>query len=344
MAKNTQLSPQELAAFCRQMVLILNSGISYEEGLGIIALDTAKGRLKEVAVDLASKIEGRTLSAAQAETGAFPPYAVEMTAIGETSGRLEEVMTGLAEFYERRWEIERNIKSAITFPLVMAVLMFVVILLLVVKVLPIFYEILANFAGSLSPFAAGLLKVGDALSRHTTALLIAVALLLVLVLVLAALPAARNWAQNLGHTVFKKISRAVANASFNSAMSMLLKSGLDINESLNMAAGLAPNRAMGAAVAKLQEEMAAGAAFADAAAVSGVYTNVQGAMLALGVKSGSLDQVLAHIADECEAEAESRISTLLSVVEPVIAAVFSILVALILLSVILPSLGVMSAL
>lgn len=345
MAKKKKLTTEEIAAFCRQMEIVLKSGLSYEEGLEIIAADTKKGSLKGVAQHLLTAIETMSFSQGVEEVGMFPRYLVKMVNIGEMTGRLDEVMHGLSHFYQRRQEVERSIQSAVAFPTIMAMLMFGVILALVIKVMPTFYQVLQSFAGGLSPFAAGMMKIGTVLSENITVVLLIIAIVLAGLLIINRVSAASQGMGLLLRTrVFRGTTKAVAVGCFSSAMAMMLKSGMDIDEALEMSAETVEYPELEGDIAAMRAKFQQGQSFSEAATESGVFTNIQGAIVSLGAKTGNLDIVMEYMAEQYNNEAEDKISVVLSVVEPVIVAVFSILLALILLSVILPLMGVMTSL
>lgn len=344
MVRKKELTTEEIAAFCRQMEIVLKSGLSYGEGLEIIAMDTKKGALKGVAEQLLTAIETMSFSQGVEMVGMFPRYFVKMVNIGEITGRLDDVMHGLTMFYQRRQEVERSIRSAVVFPLIMAMLMFGVILALVIKVMPTFYQILQSFAGGLSPFAAGMLKIGTVLSDNITVVLLIIAAVLTGLLIINRVPASQHIGVLLRAKLFKGTTKSVAVGCFSAAMSMMLKSGMDIDEALKASAETVEYDELKKDIAILRAKFQQGESFSQAAMESGVFTNVQGAIISLGAKTGNLDVVMEYMAEQYNTEAEDRISVALSVVEPVIVAVFSILLALILLSVILPLMGVMTSL
>ena len=144
------LSNTELTTFCSQFSLILRSGISSLEGLSIMLEDTPEGDgtvlLKGM---IATMEETGSLYEALITSKVFPPYLCSMVEIGEQSGRLDDVMASLSEHYHREEEMARNIKSAVTYPLVMLGMMMVVIFVLIVKVLPVFNEVFSSLAPGL---------------------------------------------------------------------------------------------------------------------------------------------------------------------------------------------------
>lgn len=172
------LSNTELTTFCSQFSLILRSGISSLEGLSIMLEDTPEGDgtvlLKGM---IATMEETGSLYEALITSKVFPPYLCSMVEIGEQSGRLDDVMASLSEHYHREEEMARNIKSAVTYPLVMLGMMMVVIFVLIVKVLPVFNEVFRQLGTGLTGISGTILSLGNTISRYA-ALLVILAVLL----------------------------------------------------------------------------------------------------------------------------------------------------------------------
>ena len=114
------LSSNELSTFCAQISMILQAGISLQEGVSILMEDAAGQEGQAVYHAILSHLElGAPLHAALKETGCFPHYLVHMTEIGERSGKLEQVMHSLGAYYKREQAVASSIRSAVSYPLIM---------------------------------------------------------------------------------------------------------------------------------------------------------------------------------------------------------------------------------
>ncbi len=136
-----ELTNNEITYFCGQMAMILKAGISSMEGVSMLAEDADSEEGRAILKGICSVLEeGGSLHLALERAQVFPKYLLDMTEIGEQSGRLDEVMEALAAYYEREEAISKSIKNAVTYPLIMIGMMVAVILVLIIKVMPIFEQ------------------------------------------------------------------------------------------------------------------------------------------------------------------------------------------------------------
>ena len=146
MSKLKKLNYEQTAFFFEQLWIMVNTGMQLDDGLEILAEDMEDSNLRAVCIFLAEKTEkGKSLYEAVEECGVFPQYAVKMTEIGCMTGKLDETMKGLSEYYENRAETERAVRYAVFHPCMLLVMMTVVMVVLVVKIIPMFSDIFAQF-------------------------------------------------------------------------------------------------------------------------------------------------------------------------------------------------------
>lgn len=164
----TKLTNQELFLFCEQFSIILRSGMSAIEGLTILNDDDQTQRGHEILTFLSRDMEeSGSLAHAMDTSGAFPASATAYVRTGEETGCLDEVMAGLAAFYQQEIQITEQIQSAVTYPLVMLGMMTAVIVILLVKVLPVFRQVFRQLGLEMTGFSGVLLGMGSALGRYS---------------------------------------------------------------------------------------------------------------------------------------------------------------------------------
>ena len=334
------LSNSEISAFCGQLSLIVKAGISLQEGLLIMAEDDKNGRGGEIIEKLTDVMEaGGSFAAALKESGEFPGYMVTMVEIGEASGVLES----LRAYYERNDAVSRSIRSSVIYPLVMIVMMVAVILVIIIQVLPVFQQVFEQLGGEMSQFAQGLMSFGRGVSQYAAWIAAGLAIVAAGVVFLRMTKRGKAFFAALGAKLFRRLSRAVDSGRFASGMALMLSSGLDLDESVEMTEKLMEHPGTKKKIQRMKERMDSGVSFAEAAVETGLFSALHSKMLKIGQQTGSMDTVMHQIAEQYEEEVDRRLSALISALEPTLVAVLSLIVGMILLSVMLPLMGIMSA-
>lgn len=223
--------------------------------------------------------------------------------------------------------------------------MMTVIFVLISKVMPIFHQVFIELGSEMTGFAASLLKLGENLNRYSLVLL-AVLLILFLLYLLATKTTCGKRIMTHFLNVFpltRSFYDSVACQRFASGLALCLSSGMDTYSSLDMVSQLVGNQKMQAKIVACKEALHTGANLAEALSDSGIFNHLYSQMVAVGFKSGNIDVVLSKIADSYEKNTDKKMQTIISFLEPTLVIILSIIVGLILLSVILPLMGIMSS-
>ena len=234
---HTPLSNAETAAFCSQIAMILRSGISSIEGISIMLEDTTEPEEKRLLESINTMLLNTgSLHLALEDTHAFPDYMIQMLQIGEQAGKLDEVMTSLADYYEKEAALNQTIHNAVTYPLLMIFMMILVILVLVTRVMPIFNQVFAQLGREMSGLSLGILRFGQFLNAHIVVCGI--------VLVLLAAGAAYLFWTKRGHQMLlgfmgklhggRSLQDQIGACRFASGMALTLSSGLTPAECLKL--------------------------------------------------------------------------------------------------------------
>ncbi|MEM1483342.1 type II secretion system F family protein [Oscillospiraceae bacterium PP1C4] len=348
MAKTARgmLSPDEISTFCAQLAMILKSGISVVEGISIMHDDMQKPGGREIIGTILTHTEaGEPLHMALAAAECFPKYVIDMVEIGAQSGRLDEVMDFLCEYYEREESIAKSVKSAVTYPLIMIVMMVLVIGVLIIKVLPIFQQVFVQLGSEMSAFSLSVMNFGTAVGNYSAVIIGTIAVLVLAVVIMNRTQGGKDALARFQASFFatKRLFAKIASGRFASAMALMLSSGLDTDQSLDMAAKLIDNVYVSSKIADCKQMIAQGSSFSNALEKTGIFTGVYSKMVSVGFKTGSVDTVMKKLADRYEEEVDTQISSMVSLLEPSLVAVLSIIVGMILLSVMLPLMGIMSS-
>lgn len=343
--KNPSLKDAELSMFFRQMSMLVESGITPADGIGALISDTDNKRGLDIYKSVQKVLlEGESFHKALDESKVFPSYSIQMTALGEEAGNLDHVMSLLADYYEHEDNVKSSIKSAVAYPLVMILIMFFVIIVLITNVLPIFSQVFAQLGTGMSAFSATLLSIGNAIKNGYVVFAAIIALIVIAVIFFSYSSKGkkiwRMFIENFGP--FKNFNSEISAARFASGMALTLLGGMDIFHSLDLVEGLIETKAFSMKISKCKELIQKGESFPEAISGAEIFDHFYSQMIVVGSKSGSMDSVMKQIADHYDKETDKRIYGLISVLEPTLVIILSLIVGMILLSVILPLMGIMS--
>lgn len=349
--KLKMMSNKELAMFCDQMAMILKAGQTPEAGVNLMLEDAASEEAKLILEPIAKMCDlGEPFHKACAASGVFPKYALDMIEIGNTSGKLDDVLESLANHYNREEAIAQSIKSAVTYPFLIICMMLVVILVLVIKVLPIFQQVFVQLGTEMTGFSKGLLNFGKTLSTYSVIFIAIVVFIALAFLYFTKTTSGKNSFASFCSTfpLTKNFYDKVASGRFASAMAIMKAAGLDTDKSLDLATQLVDNKAMELKIKRCRELMEGddttpGITFSESLAKSGIFSSMYSKMVSIGFKSGSVDKVFRKIADSYDTEIDTSLSNTISILEPTLVIILSVVVCLILLSVIMPLMGIMSS-
>lgn len=343
--KESVLSNSELSQICRSLSLLLHAGIGMSDGL--LLLEEEEDPQRELLKQMSRKMDGGAcLSQAMEESGRFPVYVTGMVRVGENTGRLEEALLALARYYDEQERMARQIKSALMYPSMLLIMMLVIISVLLIRVMPVFDEVYASLGGSLTGLAGSLLKLGQILEAALPVLCVVFLTAAVGVLLFSQNENIRRqatgwWQKRWGD---KGVFRKIHDAHFAQALAMGLRSGLPVEEAVELAAAIL-KEVPGAAgrCQECSERLNQGESLAEVLRESGVLPPASCRMLELGIKGGSGDQVMEEIAGRLSEEAGQALEQKVALVEPAMVMTASLLVGVILLSVMLPLMHIMSA-
>lgn len=176
-------SGRELSAFCLQISILLKAAVPLDEGLYLMAEDAPTEEEKKLLHTMGEDVElGDPFFESLERTGAFPPYVVRMAKLGQQSGTLDQMMESLADYYEKEYYMMKNIRNAITYPVMMVGMLLIVLFVLFTRVMPVFEQVYAQLGVQMSPLSQAASRLGGILSG---AALVVFVLLAVAVLIAA---------------------------------------------------------------------------------------------------------------------------------------------------------------
>lgn len=346
LVKANLLKDRELGDLCRSLAVLLHAGVSTADSLFLLGQEES-GFNQKLCTELGQRLDrGELFSEALLKAECFPAHFSGMIRIGEQTGRMEETLEHLADFYDERHRVSKFLRSSLAYPSLILLLVLVVVAVLLMEVLPVFDSVYASLGSRLTGLSAGLLHVGQVLKKGLPVLWCLLALLAVAALLICCVPALKTKVKGLLQKLFGDLGilRQFHNARFARALAMGLGSGLPLQEAVKLAEELLSDAPGAAARCKLCEKLLEeGRPLPEAMEQAGLLSAAAGRLLAVGIRGGNSDQVMENIADRMQEEAAETMERTVSRVEPAMVLLTSALVGVILLSVMLPLMNIMSA-
>lgn len=331
---------EEIVLFTRQLSTMISAGIPLLECLEILE-EQAESRpftllVGEVIEDVRG---GQDLSTAlERHEKVFSDVYVSMVKAGEASGQLDDILVRLAEYLEATQRLKRDIRSAMTYPVVSLVMIFGITAFLMLAIVPKFKEVFASLEVDLPGLTRGILAVSDFCQEHWGMILAGMATCFMLIMVYKNTDrGGRQWDWLMLHIpIFGPLFQKVGLSRFSKTFSTMLKSGVPILGSLEIVASTSGNRIIAEAIDAARENVRRGENLADPLGESPVFPPMVVRMVAIGEKSGSLEMLLEKISEFYDEQVRATVKQLTSLIEPLMIAVMGVMVGTICLSVFLP--------
>ena len=242
MAKKGKLDLLGVSAFCESMGMMIRSGIQLDEAISLFKQNDHKGGLLEDNIEVMEKCiaEGNSLKVAMEQCGIFPEYALKMIETGESTGKLEDVLFTLADYYEKQDVIVSKIRSALIYPLAMLVMIIIVLFIMLKAVLPSFSGVYTSLSGSLADSSYRYISYAYIFCRVVLIIMIILVALLIIGYLMYKGNGKRK-VQNFLATnkTLASIMESLALYRFTSAYEVLLASGKMQDDALEEAKAMA---------------------------------------------------------------------------------------------------------
>jgi len=321
---------KDVAVFSRQFATMINSGLTLLRSLSILADQTENKELARIVGEVRKDVErGSALSAALGKhPKAFSRLYVAMVRSGETGGSLDSVLLRLATTIEKQVELRRKVKSAMTYPIVVGVIVVLILVAMLIFVVPMFKGMYGDLNAKLPLPTLVLLTVSNVLKKF---------FLLVFAAAGAGAYAAkryigtpdgrRRWdAFKLRAPVFGQLAHKTALARFSRSLAALVRSGVPILDALEIVSETAGNTVVSEATIQTQAAVKAGESLAKPLEAHPVFPPMVVQMIAVGEETGALDEMLEKIADFYDGEVEATVDALTSLIEPLLIVVMGVAV------------------
>ena len=330
----------DIALCTRQLATLTGSGISLVESLTAVIDQIDKPDLKTALIDVREQVnEGSSLSDA---FGRHPKFFdnlfCNMVHAGEQSGTLEQVLARLSDFIEAQNRLRAKIQSAMAYPLLMALVGTLIVGVMMVVVVPKVTSIFENFGREL-PWYTELLIFTSNLLRDFWWLFLALLVLIVFAFV--------RWKKTekgqyrwhklvLAAPIFGSLALMISISRFAKTLATLLASGVPLLQAMDITKGVLGNAVLEQVVVEASSSIREGESIAGPLQASGHFPPIVTHMIAVGERSGQLEQMLENVAGAYDAQVDTRVATLTSLLEPLMIVIMGAAAGSIALSILMP--------
>lgn len=333
-----KLKSSEISTFCRETSSMLAAGVSLVRAMNIITKRDLSPKLRYAFGEILSSIKkGIALSDAMELLGkTFPPMLINMVKAGEASGRLDETMEKMADYYEKDTRLTKSIKSALTYPIILAVLTVVVAVGLMTFVVPMFADIFEGM--ELPAITRVVMGISNGLTENYIQVIIAVALIFIAIYFIMQVEKVRFALDKfkLKIPIIGKLLKIIYTARFSRTLASLYSSGLSIINALQISKDTIGNRYLTKQFDDVIRSVRSGNPLSSSLASVDGFDKKLSETIAVGEETGQLDSLLVSIADSFDYESDMAIKKMMTMIEPIMIIILAFFVVMIMLSVLLP--------
>lgn len=337
---------KEMAAFSRQLSVLIDAELPLIQSLNILAEQTKNRYFQRVIRSIRSEVEaGSTLNQAMKKfPKAFDDLFCNLVASGEQSGSLDIMLRRLAEYIEKVVRLRAKVRQALIYPSAIVTFAILVAIFLLWRVIPVFASIFTELGASLPFLTATIIALSHFVQRFIVFIILGLIALVFLFRYYRKTPTGR-WTVDrfiLRMPVFGQLMRKVAVSRFTRTLSTLISGGVPMLESLQITSTTTGNVILEKAVLDARKEVAEGKSLQESLALTGKFPFMLTQMVSVGEATGTLDEMLAKLADFFDDEVDSAVAALLSILEPVLIIFVGLMVGTLIISMYLPIFSLMS--
>ncbi len=335
-----KVKTKELQIFTRQFATLINAGIPILDSLRILSQGGTDKLIKEAIIQVSASIEsGKRLSESMAQhPRVFDSLYCNMVKAGEEAGILDVILLRLSTYAEKSEKIKGQIKSALTMPIFIMIAAFAVITGIIVFIIPKFEEIYKSSGKALPGLTQSVVDLSGAIRNHWMLIIVGIfGAIYGIVMYLNTEEGKRNFDKMIINApIVGDVIQKISVARMSRTMSTLLSSGINMLEAIDIASKTAGNYVIETALKNCKDAVTVGKPFNVPLSRQKEIPQMVAQMVSIGEQSGSLDTMLAKVADFYEEEVESSIRGMTSLIEPIMMVGLGGMIAFILVAMYLP--------
>ena len=335
-----KIKQRDISTAIRQLSTLLHAGIPLVPALSALVEQLSDQPLSRVFSTIRDKVnEGMPLAKAMAEyPTVFSKVFISMIRAGEATGALESVLLRLAEIMERRVNLNNKVKSAMAYPLFMAIVGISVIAFIFSYVIPSITKLFLVINRQLPWPTVMLIKISDFIQDYFWILFIVLVVIVVAPIFWSRTrKGRRGWDHiKLKLPLFGNLNRKIAISRLSRTLAVLLASGISIVETLELSREVTGNTVISDVIDQAKDAISHGTGIAESFRRSGVFPPIVIHMISAGEKSGGIEEGLINVADAFDNDVEVTVKALTSLLEPAMIVLLGIIVGFIVLAILLP--------
>lgn len=338
-AGRRKIRSREFVIFNQQFLALIQAGLPILKSLELLTQREKDEQFRTILLDISERVKGGALlSEAFEAQGMFPRVYTASLFAGEKSGGLEEVLSRFIQYQKTVNATRNKIKTALTYPSILAVLLVVLVSFLLAEVVPRFAQFYAGMDAALPAMTLLLVDISQAIRGHLVAGMLVLGALLVVLTMWARSLRGRSRIDRLKLRlpVIGEVWTKFLFAQLSRTLSTLLSGGTPLVGSLEIVADSTGNRVVTQALNRAVVAVREGQSLSRSLEPSGVVPEVAIEMIEVGESSGNLSEMLGHVADFYDEEVNTRLNQLFTYIEPILLMILAIIVAFVLIALYLP--------
>ena len=311
---------KDVVVFTRQLSTMIDAGLPLVQGLDALASQQENKTFRKILYEIKQDVEsGSTFAdALKKHPKVFDRLYCNMVQAGEMGGSLDQVMARLATYMEKAEALKRRVKGAMMYPAIVLTIALIVLTIILVFVIPVFQKMFAESGHALPLPTQIVINLSEFVKSY---ILYIIGAMFAIGVAIKKFHDTENGARIIDRLllrapIFGPLLKKVSVAKFTRTLGTLLRSGVPIIESLNVAAGTAGNKVIEDAIFSVRSSISEGKTIAQPLQESGVFPNMVVQMIAVGETTGALDEMLNKIADFYDDEVDAAVDALTSAIEP----------------------------
>lgn len=343
-----KVSMGELTTFCRQFSIMLNTHIPILDCLDILKNQPYSSYFRNILAVVYEDVQSGMLMSEALDKHAkvFPNFFRSMIKVGELSGKLDIVLTSLADYYETDSELRRKVKSALSYPMMLAGMTLGIVVLMLTLVVPTFRETLTELGVEVTGLTAAVYAVSDFVLEWWRLILAGAAIISLLVFAISRTEFGGYAIDvlKLKLPIIKSIQINIITARFARGFALLLSSGMDLNEAMYATEIVIGNKYLTKRFHEATEAVRGGMSLTNAFESYKLFPPMMIQMITIGEKTNSLDDVLTRSCSFFDAQVETSLNSITNKIQPIMLVIMGAVIGTLFLAVYSPMISIMTGL